>query len=56
MWRMIYLSALPLGLLITAPLAEYVFEPSLNYDGALAGSLRHSIGWGQGMALACCLC
>jgi DHA3 family macrolide efflux protein-like MFS transporter len=51
MRRTIYLSALPLGLLITAPLAEYVLEPSLNSNGALVGSIGRVIGVGPGRGI-----
>ncbi len=49
--QMISLSAFPLGLLITAPLAEYVFEPLLAADGALAGSVGRVIGVGPGRGI-----
>jgi hypothetical protein len=48
---MISLSATPLGLLITAPLAEYVFNPMLDYNGALAGSIGRIIGAGPGRGI-----
>lgn len=38
------LSALPLGLVIAAPLAEYVFNPMLENDGALASSVGRILG------------
>ena len=49
--QMITVSALPLGLLITAPLAEYVFNPLLDYNGALAGSVGRIIGVGPGRGI-----
>jgi DHA3 family macrolide efflux protein-like MFS transporter len=49
--QMISLSALPLGLAITAPLAEYVFEPMLSVNGALAGNLGRLIGVGPGRGI-----
>ncbi len=49
----ISLSTLPLGLLISAPLAEYVFEPLLAVNGPLQGSLGRlfGVGPGRGMGL-----
>lgn len=49
--QMITLSALPLGLLITAPLAEYVFNPLLDAKGALAGTVGRVIGVGPGRGI-----
>ena len=46
------LSALPLGLLITVPLAQYVFEPFLSVDGVWADSLGRWIGVGPGRGIA----
>ena len=51
MQDMVALSALPLGILITAPLAEFVFEPALSENGALAGSLGQVIGVGPGRGI-----
>jgi hypothetical protein len=51
MQQMITLSALPLGLLITAPLAEYVFNPLLDYNGAWATGLGRIIGVGPGRGI-----
>jgi len=48
---MITLSALPLGLLITAPLAEYVFDPMLDYNGAWTGTAGRLIGVGPGRSI-----
>ncbi|MGH7908427.1 MAG: MFS transporter, partial [Thermodesulfobacteriota bacterium] len=48
---MIALSALPLGILITAPLAEFVFEPMLSETGVLAGSVGQIIGVGPGRGI-----
>jgi hypothetical protein len=44
---MVALAALPLGLLITAPLAEFVLEPALRSDGALAATAGAVIGVGE---------
>jgi DHA3 family macrolide efflux protein-like MFS transporter len=52
MRRMISLSAFPLGLLITAPLAQYVFEPYLTVNGPWAGGLGRWIGVGPGRGIA----
>lgn len=52
MHDMIALLALPLGILITAPLAEFVFEPMLRDGGALAGSVGQIIGVGPGRGIA----
>jgi MFS family permease len=49
--QMITVSALPLGLLITAPLAEYVFNPLLDNNGALTGSVGRIIGVGSGRGI-----
>ena len=49
--QMITLSALPLGLLITAPLAEYVFNPMLDYNGTWAGTVGRVIGVGPGRGI-----
>jgi hypothetical protein len=48
---MIALAALPLGLLITAPLAEFVLEPALQPGGALAAALGAFIGVGDGRGI-----
>ena len=48
---MIALSALPLGILITAPLAEFVFEPMLLENGTLAQSVGQIIGVGPGRGI-----
>ena len=47
----IALSALPLGILLTAPLAEFVFEPALAEGGALAGSVGKFVGVGPGRGI-----
>ena len=49
---MIALLALPLGILITAPLAEFVFEPMLTENGALSSSVGQIIGVGPGRGIA----
>jgi DHA3 family macrolide efflux protein-like MFS transporter len=51
MRRMISLSAFPLGLLIIAPLAEYVFEPLLAVNGPWAGSIGSIVGVGPGRGI-----
>lgn len=48
----IAIAALPLGLLITAPLAELVLEPRLQPGGAWAAGLGALIGVGPGRGLA----
>lgn len=48
---MISWSALPLGLLVAAPLAEYVFEPALAAGGLWAGSVGRVIGIGPGRGI-----
>jgi MFS transporter, DHA3 family, macrolide efflux protein len=51
MLRMTSEAALPLGYLLAGPLAEYVFEPALMPDGALASSVGSVIGVGEGRGL-----
>lgn len=48
---MIASSAFPFGLLITAPLAEFAFEPALMPNGALANSVGQIIGVGSGRGI-----
>jgi MFS family permease len=48
---MVALAALPLGLIITAPLAEFVLEPALQPNGALAATLGRMIGVGEGRGI-----
>ncbi|MCU0492873.1 MAG: MFS transporter [Chloroflexaceae bacterium] len=48
---MVGFAALPLGLLLSAPLAEFVFEPLLQPGGAWAGSLGQLIGTGPGRGI-----
>jgi hypothetical protein len=48
---MISWSALPVGLLVTAPLAEYVFEPALAAGGAWASSIGRVVGVGPGRGM-----
>jgi hypothetical protein len=48
---MVALAALPLGLLITAPLAEFVLDPALRSDGALAPVIGSLIGVGAGRGI-----
>ena len=49
--QMITLLALSLGLLITAPLAEYVFNPMLDYNGAWDETIGRLIGMGPGRGI-----
>lgn len=48
----ISVAALPLGLLLVTPLAEFVLEPRLQADGAWADSLGGVIGTGPGRGMA----
>lgn len=48
----ISVAALPLGLLLVTPLAEFVLEPRLQTDGAWAASLGAIIGAGPGRGMA----
>lgn len=48
----IAVAALPLGLLLVTPLAEFVLEPRLQADGAWAASLGAIIGAGPGRGMA----
>ncbi len=45
-------AALPLAYLTAGPLADYVFEPLLKPEGALAGSIGRIIGVGEGRGIA----
>ncbi|MCP4664041.1 MAG: MFS transporter [bacterium] len=49
--RVVALSTLPLAYLIAGPLAEFVFEPWLAVDGALAGTVGAIIGVGPGRGI-----
>ena len=49
--QMITLSTFPLGIVLIAPLAEYVFEPLLVAGGAWAGSIGHIAGIGPGRGI-----
>lgn len=49
--RMVAWSALPFSYLVAGPLAEYVFEPLLAPNGALAGTLGQFIGVGPGRGI-----
>jgi hypothetical protein len=44
--------AMPLAVVIAAPLADNVFEPLLSEQGALAGSVGQIIGTGKGRGIA----
>lgn len=48
---MVALAALPLGLLITAPLAEFLLKPAFQLGGALAATLGTMIGTGGGRGI-----
>lgn len=48
---MVALAALPLGLMITAPLAEFALEPALRPGGALTPTLGPLIGLGDGRGI-----
>lgn len=52
MRQMVSWSALPLGILITAPLAEFVLEPMLREGGALADNVGRVLGVGPGRGIA----
>lgn len=41
----------PLAVLLTGPLTDYVFEPAMRADGALAGSVGQIIGTGPGRGM-----
>lgn len=43
--------AIPLGYLVGGPLSDYVFEPLMTADGALAGSIGAMIGVGPGRGI-----
>lgn len=45
-------AAMPVGYLLAGPLAEFVFEPLMAPNGALAGSVGAVIGTGPGRGLA----
>jgi len=49
--RMIATATLPLGFLVSGPLADYVFEPLMADGGPLAGSVGRLIGTGKGRGL-----
>jgi DHA3 family macrolide efflux protein-like MFS transporter len=48
---MIAHAAMPAGYLAAGPLADYVFKPLLEPSGALAGTLGHFVGVGQGRGI-----
>jgi len=48
---MIATAAVPLAYLISGPLADYVFNPLLEVNGALAGSVGQIIGTGPGRGI-----
>jgi hypothetical protein len=48
----IAVGALPLGLLLVTPLAEFVLEPRLQADGAWADTLGAVVGAGPGRGIA----
>jgi hypothetical protein len=45
-------AATPIAYLLAAPLAEYLADPLLRQDGALAGSLGAVVGVGEGRGIA----
>ncbi|MEU4701669.1 MFS transporter [Nonomuraea dietziae] len=45
-------AATPIAYLLAAPLAEYLADPLLRQDGALAGSLGALVGVGEGRGIA----
>jgi DHA3 family macrolide efflux protein-like MFS transporter len=49
--RMVAQAAFPLGILLSGPLADGVFEPRLAPGGALAGSVGRVIGTGPGRGI-----
>ena len=49
--RMVSQAAFPLGILLSGPLADGVFEPLLAPGGALAGSVGRVIGTGAGRGI-----
>jgi len=49
--RMVAQAAFPLGILLSGPLADRVFEPLLAPGGALAGSVGRVIGTGPGRGI-----
>ncbi len=48
---MVAMSSIPIAYLSAAPLSEYVFEPLMAQNGALAGSLGQLIGVGPGRGI-----
>lgn len=50
--EMVSYAALPLGLVISAPLAEFVFEPLLQPGGSWADTVGRLIGTGPGKGIA----
>ncbi len=50
--RLIGQLTLPVALLLAGPLADFVFEPSMQPGGALAGSAGRLIGTGSGAGMA----
>lgn len=48
---MIATAAMPLAYLISGPLVDFVFEPLMAADGALAGSIGQWIGTGEGRGI-----
>jgi hypothetical protein len=49
--QMITLATVPLGVLVLAPLAEYVFEPALLPGGAWSAGIGQVIGTGSGRGI-----
>jgi len=50
--RLIAQISAPVAMLIAGPLADYVFEPAMRSDGALAGLLGGVVGTGRGAGMA----
>lgn len=49
--RMLAMAAIPVAYLLSGPLADNVFRPLLRENGALAGSIGHIIGVGDGRGI-----
>jgi DHA3 family macrolide efflux protein-like MFS transporter len=50
--RMVSQAMFPLGLALSGPMADRVFEPLLGREGALAGSVGRVLGTGPGRGIA----
>jgi len=49
--RIITMGSVPIGYLIAGPLADYIFEPMMMPNGALAGTVGKIIGVGKGRGI-----